>query len=183
MITAYALAFGSLLLIGGRIADRIGRRRALAIGLALFGIGSAIGGAAPNFAAPAVGRALQGVGGALLAPAAIGTVSAMFTNPAERARAFSVFGGVGAAFGLLAGGFLTEKLDWRWTLFVNLFLAAATLVLTLTVVRPDRPAGSARIDVIATILASAGLFGSSSGSRAPKPTVGPLTSSGQQWFP
>ena len=162
VITAYALAFGSLLLIGGRIADRIGRRRALTIGLTLFGLGSAIGGAAPNFAALVTGRALQGIGGALLAPAALGTVSATFTHPAERARAFSAFGtvgGMGAAVGLLAGGFLTEKLDWRWTLFVNLFLAAVTLVATLAVVHRDRPTGSAHIDVVGTVLASVGLFG------------------------
>jgi MFS family permease len=104
VITAYALTFGSLLLIGGRIADLLGRRRTLLIGLALFGIGSALGGAAESFGVLASARALQGVGGALLAPAAMGTLQATFTVPSERARAFSVFGtvaGMGAAVGLL----------------------------------------------------------------------------------
>jgi EmrB/QacA subfamily drug resistance transporter len=161
VITAYALAFGSLLLVGGRIADQLGRRRTLLIGLALFGVGSALGGAAPNFALLATARAVQGVGGALLAPAALGTIIATFTAAAERARAFSVFGtvaGVGAAIGLLAGGVLTEHLDWRWTLYVNLVLAAATLAATLCVVRPDKPERESRIDAVGTLLASVGLF-------------------------
>ncbi|MER5453066.1 MFS transporter [Streptomyces sp. NPDC002766] len=162
VITAYALAFGSLLLIGGRVADRLGRRRTLLIGLVLFGVGSALGGAAPGFGMLASARALQGVGGALLAPAALGTVTATFTARAERARAFSVFGtvgGMGAALGLLLGGVLTQDLDWRWTLYVNFVLAAVTLAATLLVVPADRPARARRIDTLGTALASTGLFG------------------------
>ena len=160
-ITAYALTFGSLLLIGGRIADTLGRRRTLLIGLALFGIGSGLGGAAGSFGVLASARALQGVGGALLAPAALGTVQATFTRAAERARAFSVFGtvaGLGAAVGLLAGGILTEHLNWRWTMYVNLVLAAVTIAGTLVTVRSDRPATRSRIDLPGTVLVTGGLF-------------------------
>jgi MFS family permease len=152
---------GSLLLIGGRIADLLGRRRTLLIGLALFGVGSALGGAAESFAVLASARALQGVGGALLAPAALGTLQATFTVPSERARAFSVFGtvaGMGAAFGLLAGGLLTEHLSWRWTMYVNLVLAAVTIVGTLLTIRPDRPTSRPRIDLLGTGLVTGGLF-------------------------
>lgn len=160
-ITAYALTFGSLLLIGGRIADTLGRRRTLLVGLAVFGIGSALGGAAGNFAVLASARALQGVGGALLAPAALGTVQTTFTRATERARAFSVFGtvaGLGAAVGLLAGGLLTEHLNWRWTMYVNFVLGAITIIGTLLTVRPDRPTTRSRIDGIGTVLVTSGLF-------------------------
>ena len=153
VITAYALTFGSLLLIGGRIADLLGRRRTLLIGLALFGVGSALGGAAETFGVLASARALQGVGGALLAPAAMGTLQATFTRPSERARAFSVFGtvaGMGAALGLLAGGLLTEHLNWRWTMYINLVLAAVTIVGTLVTLHADRPSTRPRVDLLGT---------------------------------
>lgn len=160
-ITAYALTFGSLLLIGGRIADRLGRRRTLLIGLALFGAGSALGGAAGSFEVLASARALQGVGGALLAPAALGTLQAIFTVPSERARAFSVFGtvaGMGAAIGLLAGGLLTEHLNWRWTMYVNLVLAVVAIAGTLLTLHADRPTTRTRIDLLGTGLVTGGLF-------------------------
>jgi EmrB/QacA subfamily drug resistance transporter len=161
VITAYALTFGSLLLIGGRIADLLGRRRTLLIGLALFGVGSALGGAAETFGVLASARALQGVGGALLAPAAMGTLQATFTVPSERARAFSVFGtvaGMGAALGLLAGGLLTEHLNWRWTMYVNLVLAAVTIIGTLLTLHADRPTTRPRVDLLGTGLVTGGLF-------------------------
>jgi EmrB/QacA subfamily drug resistance transporter len=162
VITAYALAFGSLLLIGGRIADRIGRRTALIVGLAIFGAGSALGGAAPNFGLLAVARALQGIGGALLAPAALATVTATFVDSKERARAFSVFGGIGAtggAVGLLVGGLLTEHVNWRWTLYVNLALAVVALAGTVRFLHRDAPSERHPLDVIGTGLVTAGLFG------------------------
>jgi EmrB/QacA subfamily drug resistance transporter len=136
VVTAYALAFGSLLLIGGRVADRLGRRTALLIGVVVFGVGSGLGGAAPDLAVLLIARVLQGVGGALLAPAAVATVTVTFVDPKERATAFSVFGAiaaVGGALGLLLGGVLTEHVDWRSTLFVNLGIAAVTLDLLGTV--------------------------------------------------
>lgn len=162
VITAYALAFGSLLLIGGRVADRIGRRRALLIGLVIFGTGSALGGAAPDFALLILARVVQGIGGALLAPAALATVTATFVDPGERSRAFSIFGAIGAvggAIGLLLGGVLTENVNWRWTLFVNLGIAVVTLLGALAFVNRDTPTKHRSLDFIGTALASGGVFG------------------------
>ena len=161
VITAYALAFGSLLLISGRIADRIGRRNALLIGLVVFGAGSALGGAAPNFALLVLARVAQGVGGAMMAPAALAAVSATFVDPKERSRAFSVFGAiaaVGGALGLLLGGVLTEHLNWRWTLYVNLAIAAITLLGSVVFIDRDDRAKRIPIDMLGTGLVTAGLF-------------------------
>ncbi len=161
VITAYALAFGSLLLIGGRVADRLGRRTALLIGLVVFGVGSGLGGAAPDFAVLLMARVLQGVGGALLAPAALATMTVTFVDPKERATGFSVFGAIGAvggAVGLLLGGFLTEHVDWRSTLFVNLGIAAVTLLGALLVIDRDVARERKRLDVLGTVLVSLGVF-------------------------
>jgi EmrB/QacA subfamily drug resistance transporter len=161
VITAYALAFGSLLLISGRVADRIGRRTALIAGLVVFGAGSALGGAAPDFSLLVIARVAQGVGGAMMAPAALAAVTTTFVNPKERARAFSVFGAVasvGGALGLLLGGLLTEHLDWRWTLYVNLAIAAITLIGALSFINRDVPAKRVPIDTFGTGLVTAGLF-------------------------
>src|SRR5215217_245431 len=131
VITAYALAFGSLLLLGGRLSDLIGRKRAFIIGLVGFAIASALGGAASSFEALVAARALQGAFGALLAPTALAVLTTTFTVPRERARAFGVFGaiaGAGGAIGLLLGGFLTETFDWRWNLYINVAIAAVAIV-------------------------------------------------------
>ncbi len=160
VITAYALAFGSLLLIGGRVADRLGRRTALLIGLAVFGVGSGLGGAAPDFAVLLIARVLQGAGGALLAPAALATMTVTFVDPRERATGFSVFGAIGAiggAVGLLLGGALTEHVDWRSTLFVNLGIAAVTLVGALAVIDRDVAREHKPLDVPGTALVSMGV--------------------------
>src|SRR6266498_2389072 len=117
VITAYTLAFGGLLLLGGRIADYLGRKRAFLIGLVGFAAASALGGAATNLAMLLAGRALQGAFAAVLAPTALSLLAVTFTEPAERARAFAVYGGIagsGAAAGLLLGGVLTQYLAWRW---------------------------------------------------------------------
>src|SRR4029078_1855465 len=126
IITAYALSFGSLLLIGGRLGDVLGRKRVFVIGLTGFAAASAVGGFAPSFAVLVVARALQGAFAALLAPAALSILTTTFTVPDERNRAFSVFGTVaasGAAVGLILGGALTQYLDWRWSMFINVLLA------------------------------------------------------------
>ncbi len=162
VITAYALAFGSLLLIGGRVADRIGRRTALLAGLVIFGAGSALGGVAPDFALLVIARVFQGVGGALLAPAVLAVVTVTFVDAGERARAFSVFGaigGIGGALGLVLGGVLTEHATWRLTLLVNLAIAAVALFGTLAVVERDAPSDRRPLDVVGTSLVTAGLFG------------------------
>src|SRR5580693_5551811 len=116
VVTAYSLAFGGLLLLGGRLSDLLGRRRMLIIGLVGFAAASALGGASTSFAILVIGRGLQGAFGAILAPAALSTLTVTFTDPAERGRAFGVYGaiaGAGGAVGLLLGGVLTEYLSWR----------------------------------------------------------------------
>src|SRR6202453_4591597 len=131
VITAYALAFGSLLLLGGRLSDLWGRRTALYVGLAGFALASALGGSAPTFAMLVPARAIQGAFGALLAPAALAALSVTFKEPKERAKAFAIYGvigGSGAAIGLLLGGALTEWASWRWCLYVNLFFAVIAIV-------------------------------------------------------
>jgi len=162
IVTAYALSFGSLLLFGGRIGDLFGRKRVLVTGLIGFAAASAIGGAAPGFAVLVSARALQGAFAALLAPAALSLLTTTFTIPEERNRAFSVFGMIGAsgaAVGLILGGALTEYLDWRWTMFVNLMLAVPTAVAALRLLPDDAVRTSrSRIDLPGTLTASAGLF-------------------------
>ena len=162
IITAYALSFGSLLLVGGRLGDVLGRKRVFVIGLTGFAAASAVGGFAPSFAVLVVARALQGAFAALLAPAALSILTTTFTVPDERNRAFSVFGTVaasGAAVGLLVGGALTQYLDWRWSMFINVFLAVPAAIAALRLLATDAPApAGSRIDVAGTMTASAGLF-------------------------
>ncbi|MER7754246.1 MFS transporter [Kitasatospora sp. NPDC097643] len=162
VITAYSLAFGSLLLFGGRISDLTGRRRAFVIGLLGFAGASAVGGLAVDPAMLLGARALQGVFGALLAPAALSLIAVTFTEAKERAKAFGIYGaisGAGGAVGLIMGGALTEYLNWRSALFVNIPFAAAAVFGAVTVVR--EPAGArngARLDVPGVVLATAGLL-------------------------
>ncbi|MHB8379220.1 MAG: MFS transporter [Acidimicrobiales bacterium] len=161
IITAYALAFGSLLMLGGRLSDLWGRRNALYAGLAGFALASAGGGLAHSFTMLVVARAVQGVFGALLAPAALATLSVTFSEPKERAKAFAMYGvigGSGAAVGLLLGGALTQWASWRWCLFINLFFAAIAMVGVAIFVKGGRSEQRARLDVLGTVLGSAGLF-------------------------
>ncbi|WP_370945791.1 MFS transporter [Amycolatopsis sp. cg5] len=162
IVTAYSLAFGSLLLLSGRVSELIGRRTMLVAGLLLFGAASAVAGAAPNFTVLVTGRAVQGVAGAILAPAALSLLSTTFTDAKERATAFAVFGGVsgsGAAIGMLLGGVLTEYLDWRWTLFVNVGISLVTLAgAAILIPRQAKTGDRPRLDLPGTLLASAGLF-------------------------
>lgn len=161
IITAYALAFGSLLMLGGRLSDLWGRRNALYVGLAGFALASALGGLAHSFTELVIARAVQGVFGALLAPAALATLSVTFSEPKERAKAFAMYGvigGSGAAVGLLLGGALTQWASWRWCLFINLFFAAIAVVGVALFVEGGRSEHRARLDVLGTVLGSAGLF-------------------------
>ena len=148
VVTAYALAFGSLLLLGGRLADIVGRRRMFLIGLAGFAAASAVGGAAANFAILVSARAAQGIFGAMLAPAALSLLAVTFTEPRERSRAFAVFSAVaggGAAIGLLLGGVLTQYLSWRWCMYVNLAFAGVAFAGGLAVLPSAlRPAPASR---------------------------------------
>ncbi|MFC8386693.1 MFS transporter [Nocardia sp. NPDC057272] len=161
VVTAYALAFGSLLLLGGRLSDLFGRRRTFIIGLAGFAVASAVGGAAVNFEMLVAARAGQGVFAALLAPAALSLLSVTFTDPGERAKAFGIFGGLagaGGAIGLLLGGVLTEWVDWRWTLFVNLAFAAVALVGAVALLAPHTSDQRPKLDIPGTVTVSASLF-------------------------
>ncbi len=158
-ITAYALAFGGLLLIGGRVSGALGHRRTFLIGLVGFAASSALGGAAVNPEMLFGARALQGVFAAALAPAGLSLLSTTFTEPRERGRAFGVFASVGAAgsaLGLVAGGLLTEYASWRWCLFINVPLALIA-VLGTTLVPSDRPTrGDGRLDVAGALLSATG---------------------------
>ena len=127
VVTAYTLAFGSLLLLGGRLADLLGRKVTFLIGLVGFAGVSAVGGASVNFPMLITARACQGVFGAMLVPSALSLLTTTFTEPKERGKAFGVYGAIaaaGSAVGLLLGGALTEYLSWRWTLYINLFFAS-----------------------------------------------------------
>jgi EmrB/QacA subfamily drug resistance transporter len=161
IVTAYALAFGSLLLLGGRIADVFGRKWVFIIGLVGFALASAVGGAAVNVGMLIGARALQGMFAALLAPAILSLLTTTFTEPVERAKAFGIFGaiaGAGGSIGLLLGGVLTEYADWRWTLYVNLIFAAIALVGGYVLLEHSKSADRARLDVPGTVVVSAGLF-------------------------
>jgi EmrB/QacA subfamily drug resistance transporter len=162
IVTAYALSFGSLLLLGGRVGDLFGRKRVFVIGLAGFAVASALGGLAESFGVLVVARALQGGFAALLAPAALSLLTTTFTIPSERNKAFGVFGviaGSGAAVGLILGGALTEYLNWRWCMYVNLILAVPAAIAALRLLGAERaPAERPRIDIPGAITASAGLF-------------------------
>ena len=161
VVTAYALAFGSLLLVGGRLGDMFSRKRVFITGLVGFALSSALGGAAVSFEMLVTARALQGIFGAILAPSALGTLVSTFRNPRERGRAFGVFGSVaggGGAVGLILGGVLTQYFSWRWTLYVNLVFAAIAVAGALVYMRSDPPANRPKMDWLGAVLASAGLF-------------------------
>jgi EmrB/QacA subfamily drug resistance transporter len=161
VVTAYSLAFGSLLLLGGRLSDLLGRKRVFLIGVIGFAAASAVGGAALNFPMLVAARAVQGAFGALLAPAALSLLTTTFTHPDERGKAFGIYGGIaaaGASIGLLLGGVLTQYLDWRWTMYVNVGFAVIATIGGLIVLAPHVAEARERIDRIGTALASASMF-------------------------
>ncbi|GIE76044.1 MFS transporter [Actinoplanes philippinensis] len=162
VVTGYALAFGSLLLLGGRLSDFFGRKRMFLIGLIGFALASALGGAANGLEMLIVARALQGAFGAALAPAALSLLSTTFTEPAERGKAFGIFGaisGAGGGIGLLLGGVLTEYASWRWCLYVNLVIAAIAVAGAMIKLKDEPVAAHGKIDVPGTIAAVIGLVG------------------------
>jgi EmrB/QacA subfamily drug resistance transporter len=161
IITAYALAFGSLLLLGGKLGDLFGRKWTLVGGLTGFALASAIGGLSQSFGMLVAARALQGAFGALLAPSALGLLTVTFQGSPDRPKAFGIFSAIaagGASVGLLLGGVLTQAISWRWSLYVNLVIAVPTAIVALRLVHnvrlPDRP----RIDIPGVLTASGGLF-------------------------
>jgi MFS family permease len=209
IVTAYTLAFGALLLVGGRIADYTGRKRTFIIGLLGFAVASAIGGIAPNQELLFAARGLQGAFAALMAPAALALVAVTFTDPKERAKpsgssragsgrrdvhrpqgareAFGVFGalaGGGAAIGVIVGGVLTEYASWRWCLGVNVPVAILVASAAVPLVRESRAPGDTRYDVPGVLLATFGLFalvyGFTEAARAANPDD-PLDTAVQGW--
>ena len=161
VITAYTLAFGSLLLLGGRIGDFVGRKKVFIIGLTGFAAASALGGIASTQGLLFASRALQGVFGALLAPAALSIISVTFKVPSERAKAFGVIGAIsggGAAIGLILGGTLTEYFSWRWCLGVNTPIAILAGTLAAKYVHESHAEGNRTYDIPGVITATAGLF-------------------------
>jgi EmrB/QacA subfamily drug resistance transporter len=187
VITAYTLAFGGLLLLGGRIADYTGRKRTFIVGLLGFAGASALGGLAPNQDLLFAARALQGGFAALMAPAALSIVTVTFTDPKERAKAFGVFGalaGGGAAIGLIVGGVLTEYASWRWCLGVNVPVALIVATAAIPLVHESKAHGDTRYDVPGVLLATIGLvslvYGFTEAARAKHPD-NPADASVQGW--
>ncbi|GAA1106715.1 MFS transporter [Nocardiopsis composta] len=161
VIHAYALTFGGLLLLGGKAADRYGRRRVLVGGLVVFGVASLLGGFALASAHLVVARAVQGIGAAALQPASLAVLSTTFPSGRARARAFGVWSAMnalGAALGVLIGGVLTEYAGWRWVMFINIPLVAVALILTWRGMAPDaRGAVRGGFDVPGAVLATGGM--------------------------
>jgi EmrB/QacA subfamily drug resistance transporter len=161
VVTAYALAFGSLLLLGGKLGDLFGRKWTFIAGLAGFSLASALGGLAQSFAMLVAARALQGMFGALLAPSALSLLTVTFADSPDRPKAFGIFGAIaggGASVGLLLGGALTQALSWRWCLYVNLVIAVPTALVAFRLLQnhadPHRP----KIDIPGVLAGSLGLF-------------------------
>ena len=161
-ISAYTLAFGGLLLLGGRLADRLGRKNTLIVGALGFAAASAVGGMAAGPGLLIAARAAQGVFAALLAPSTLSLLTITFTEAKERAKAFGIFSAImmsGGALGLLAGGALAEYASWRWCLYVNLPIAIAAAVAGWFVLPKVPGHASTRLDWFSGVLGSAGIAG------------------------
>jgi len=162
VVTAYLLAFGSLLLLGGRLADAFGRKNMFITGLIGFAVSSAVAGAAPNIETLITTRAVQGAFAAVMAPAALSLITVIFTDPKELSKAFAIFGAVAgssSALGLMLGGLLTDYADWRWTMYVNIAFAIVGILGGLALLRHSSDTDKPKLSVPSTILGSAGVFG------------------------
>src|SRR3954453_10537968 len=160
IVTAYTLAFGGLLLLAGRVADLVGRKRTLLLGLVGFALASALGGTAQSFGILVAARALQGLFGALLAPSALSLLTTTFTDSAERGKAFGVFGAIGAAggaIGLLLGGVLTQYLSWRWCMYINIAIAIPAGLGAVALLHDQAREADPKLDLPGTVTAVIGL--------------------------
>jgi EmrB/QacA subfamily drug resistance transporter len=161
VVTAYTLSFGSLLLLGGRLSDLLGRKVTFLTGLVGFAGVSAIGGASVNFTMLVTARACQGAFAALLVPSALSILVTTFTDPKDRGKAFGIYGAIaiaGGAIGLLLGGLLTEYLSWRWTLYVNLLFASVAFVGGVLLLRIQPSPIKPKLDIPGVLLVSGGVF-------------------------
>ncbi|MGW0997006.1 MFS transporter [Streptomyces sp. NPDC002520] len=159
VVSAYTLTFGGLLLLGARAGDILGRRRVFITGILLFSVASLLGGLAQEPWQLLAARALQGMGGAIASPTSLALITTTFPEGPERNRAFGVFAAVsagGGAIGLLAGGVLTDWLDWRWVLFVNVPIGLLIAALTpLYIGESERHPG--RFDIVGALTSTAGM--------------------------
>ena len=161
VVTAYALAFGSLLLLGGKLGDLFGRKWTFVAGLIGFAVASTIGGLAQSFEMLVGARVLQGAFGALLAPTTLSLLTVTFEDSPDRAKAFGIIAAIaggGASVGLVLGGVLTQTLSWRWCLYVNTLIAIPTVLVALRLLHNQRPERRPRIDMPGVLLAGTGLF-------------------------
>jgi EmrB/QacA subfamily drug resistance transporter len=161
VVTAYALAFGSLLLLGGKLGDLFGRKWTFVAGLIGFAVASTIGGLAQSFEMLVGARVLQGAFGALLAPTTLSLLTVTFEDSPDRAKAFGIIAAIaggGASVGLVLGGVLTQTLSWRWCLYVNTLIAIPTVLVALRLLHNQRPERRPRIDMPGVVLAGTGLF-------------------------
>ena len=161
VVTAYTLAFGSLLLLGGRLADLLGRKVTFLTGLVGFAGVSAIGGASVNFAMLVTARACQGAFAAILVPSALSLLTTTFSDPNDRGKAFGVYGAIaiaGGAVGLLLGGALTQYLSWRWTLYVNLVFAAVAFVGGALLLQRQASPSKPELDIPGVVLVGSAVF-------------------------
>ncbi len=185
VVTAYTLAFGSLLLLGGKLSDLLGRKVTFLTGLAGFAGVSAIGGASVNFAMLVTARAFQGAFAALLVPAGLSLLTTTFTEPKDRNKAFGIYGaivGTGGAIGLLLGGALTEYLSWRWTLYVNLIFAGVAFAGGALLLGRHPSSGRPRLDIPGVLLVSSGMFCLVTGSPMRPRTAGPRRPPTGSWL-
>src|SRR5262249_47398115 len=162
VVTAYLLALGSLLPLGGRLADAFGRKNMFIVGLLGFAIASGVGGAAPNIETLITARAVQGGFAAILAPAALSLITVIFTNLKELNKAFAIFGAVAgsaSAIGLMLGGLLTDYANWRWTMYVNIVFAIVGVIGGIALLHNSTDANKPKLSVPSTIVGSAAIFG------------------------